>query len=347
MKTQNFRKHQNRLKIEAILKAALCGITAGFGNSAIMAAVLWFTGFDFLWFLLPILAVVVGAAAAVVFYFSLFKPSVVDSARRLDRMGLQERMVTMIELRDDDSCLAKLQRADAEAALKSVDKKQIPFKIKRGLIIPAIVAVVLAFALTILCALSAFGIIVGGDEIIDSLTDGPENYVTINYEAEDGGIIDGEEEQIIVVGTDCTTVTAVADDGYMFKEWSDGLKEPTRQDISMTESVTFYAVFIGLSDEDGEEGENGQQGDQPSDQPGDSSGQQGDEEAPGGDGEFNPDANSAGGKRKPNNQVIDGNTYYREVLEYYQELAQEQMNSEDSELSDEELDLIKQYLGVV
>ena len=59
------------------------------------------------------------------------------------------------------------------------------------------------------------------------------------------------------------------------------------------------------------------------------------------------DATTGGGASKPNNQIIDGKTFYREVLEYYQDLANGQIDSEESGLTEEEIELIKKYLGIV
>ena len=132
----------------------------------------------------------------------------------------------------------------------------------------------------------------------------------------------------------------------MFKEWSDGYKFPTRFEQKVEESVTYTAIFMELEDEEGEESESGDgdkdaQGEQggQSDEPGD--GEQG---AP--DGEFNPNANTGGGQREPNNQIIDGETFYKEVLEYYQQLVNGQIE-DNGGLTDEEIDLIKKYLGIV
>ena len=45
-------------------------------------------------------------------------------------------------------------------------------------------------------------------------------------------------------------------------------------------------------------------------------------------------------------QIIDGKTFYKEVLEYYQELVNGQIE-DNGGLTDEEIDLIKKYLGIV
>ena len=174
-------------------------------------------------------------------------------------------------------------------------------------------------------------------------------YVSVTYEIEEGGIIEGDEEQLIPIGTDASTITAVADEGYMFQGWSDGFAHPTRTDTAISENVIYTAIFAAMDPSDGDGGdEDGSgEGDQDNGGPGDSQ-DQGSPDAPSGsEGDPNPNAQAGGGKREPNNQIVDGNTFYREVIEYYQGLANDQMSSEESELTDEEIDLIKKYLGIV
>ena len=103
---------------------------------------------------------------------------------------------------------------------------------------------------------------------------------------------------------------------------------------------------MDLEDEEGEEGEGG---DGDKDAQGEQGGQgeepgEGEQGAP--DGQFNPNANTGGGQREPNNQIIDGETFYKEVLEYYQQLVNGQIE-DNGGLTDEEIDLIKKYLGIV
>ena len=134
----------------------------------------------------------------------------------------------------------------------------------------------------------------------------------------------------------------------MFKEWSDGYTNPTRYDQKINESITFTAIFIELEDEEGEEGEGGSgDSDKFGDQPGGESNADGDGNQGGGqEGPPNPNATTGGGQRNPNNQVIDGNTFYKELLEYYQELVAGEIE-DNGGLTEEEIDLIKKYLGIV
>ena len=71
-------------------------------------------------------------------------------------------------------------------------------------------------------------------------------YVTVNYMAAEGGRIDGENSQEIELGGDTTVVTAVADKGYQFVKWSDGVTVFKRTDIDVTQDVIVTAIFEKL-----------------------------------------------------------------------------------------------------
>ena len=71
-------------------------------------------------------------------------------------------------------------------------------------------------------------------------------YVTVNYMAAEGGRIDGENSQEIELGGDTTVVTAVADEGYKFVKWSDGVTVFERTDIDVTQDVIVTAIFEKL-----------------------------------------------------------------------------------------------------
>ena len=348
MTNKHFTEYKSKLTLEAVLKSALCGAAVGFGLGLVLGLTFWFTGLEILWVLITA-TLTVAIASGVLFYFKRFRPTDLSNARRLDGLGLEERLVTMVELDGTDSCMANLQRADAKASLGRIDKKQLKIQISRGIVSIAMAFFILGAGMITVNALTELGIIRGGDELLEDLiADEFVEYVTVTYEVEDGGTIDGDDVQDIVKGTDTTLITAVADEGFMFKEWSDGYTNPTRFDQKVNESIVLTAIFIELEDEEGEESENGGNGD--SDQMGENGGnseQEGDgDQAPSGDGEFNPNANAGGGQREPNNQIIDGKTFYKEVLEYYQELVNGQIE-DNGGLTDEEIDLIKKYLGIV
>lgn len=66
---------------------------------------------------------------------------------------------------------------------------------------------------------------------------------TLSYAAEEGGRIDGAAAQKVKKGECGATVTAVAEEGYAFAGWSDGVKTAERQDENVTKNITVTAQF--------------------------------------------------------------------------------------------------------
>lgn len=66
---------------------------------------------------------------------------------------------------------------------------------------------------------------------------------TLKYNAAKGGYIDGKAEQSVEYGSSGSKVTAVADKGYEFKNWSDGVQTAERTDKKITANKTLTAYF--------------------------------------------------------------------------------------------------------
>ncbi|MEG0721004.1 MAG: 5'-nucleotidase C-terminal domain-containing protein [Lachnospiraceae bacterium] len=71
----------------------------------------------------------------------------------------------------------------------------------------------------------------------------PKEMVTVQYTAEKGGTITGEQNQTIERGTDASVVKAVANSGYQFKAWSDGVKTAERTDKTVDKNISVIAAF--------------------------------------------------------------------------------------------------------
>jgi len=67
---------------------------------------------------------------------------------------------------------------------------------------------------------------------------------TLTYTAGTGGSIEGSSTQVVVDGSDGTTVTAVPADGYRFVSWSDEGTSAERRDTAVTASLTVEASFV-------------------------------------------------------------------------------------------------------
>lgn len=349
--TRYFSNQQAKLKLDALVKSLLSGLVVGFSANFVASAITWFlpTGFG-LWISLGTL-VLATAVATVIFYFKAFYPTVIKSARRLDRLGLEERLITMVEYEKDESYIAEVQRLDAQRVLDTVESKSIKIKIRKLIWIPLIIAGVMGSSMTTVATLADLGIIKTGNELIEEmLPDEREVFCAVTYDVEEGGSIDGEADQLVLKGQDASAVTAIPDDGFVFLEWSDGFKKPYRSDKAIEKDLEVFAVFEPA--EDGEEGggEGGGEGDGDSGGTGGESGSSGSGSGDSNEGnDDNSKGDNAGGKYDDWNQIIDGETYYRDKLadpEYSENLAHYLENNRDK-LTPEEIKIIEYYLSIV
>ena len=69
------------------------------------------------------------------------------------------------------------------------------------------------------------------------------NEYTLNYSAGAGGSITGESEQTVSHGSNGSTVTAVADTGYTFVQWNDGVTTAERTDTDVQGDLSVVAEF--------------------------------------------------------------------------------------------------------
>lgn len=75
----------------------------------------------------------------------------------------------------------------------------------------------------------------------------PVKIYTITYYALQGGYIDGTTTQELFINQQGSVVTAVANEGYEFVEWSDGLKNAERSDVAKDGDKYIIAIFREVS----------------------------------------------------------------------------------------------------
>ena len=68
-------------------------------------------------------------------------------------------------------------------------------------------------------------------------------YVAITYTCEEGGKIYGNVYQEVEKGMSGTVVTAIANNGYRFTGWSDGVESAERQENGVTANISVVAQF--------------------------------------------------------------------------------------------------------
>lgn len=338
---QQFEKHFPKLRLEAWIRALCAGLIVGFSVGFVAAALTWFTNLNGLW--IPILAILVATAVSMpIYYTKKFRPTAEKSARRIDRLGLEERLITMVEYAEDQSFIANIQREDAKQKLDEVETSRIKFKMPKKTLVALCVTGVLGVGMSVVTALATLGLLPSGMQMWEEITpEEPIQYVSVTYEVYEGGMIDGEADQLIPMGSSTSMVVAVADEGYEFQGWSDEYSKPDRSDSGITEDVVYVAIFMPLDGQPSEDGDPSEDEDQ--EQP-----QESQEESESQNPEDNPDAPQMNtGKYEEANQIIDGVTYYREVLEEYVNLLIERLETEGGTLTDEERAIIEAYLEVV
>ena len=333
MSSELFKKYYSRIAAEGLIKSFLCGLIVGFAVLFLSAAVCWLVNAKLFWIaILAFLLVMVCMTA--IFYKKKFKPTTKQIASRVDELGLEERILTMNELEGDESYIAMRQREDALAALQTVNEKLLTIIVSTSLIVATCICGVFGIGMTTVTALSAEGIIKSGSELIEEATTPPPKEFELSYEADaDGGMIEGEQFQVVIEGQNGTPVMAVAEEGWAFLEWSDGNTDPYRIDENVLDNITVIAYFVELKD-GGDGGSSG--GDKPSDMPMDGS-QNGDGPGKG---------SGAGGEYTPSNQVIDGETYYGHEYELAFEEMLENL-AQNTEMPDELRQLITNYFETI
>ena len=364
--------YKKRMIATAIVSSVGFGVMIGAGAAFLTAFLCWLLSFGSIW-----LTVGIGIGAALVsgvlLYFLRLRPTEQDVVRQIDRMGLEERAVTMAELRDVDTPMARLQRSDATTQIGGVSPRQVKktfrlYTLPKGASAALGILLVAAIGMTTVTGLTQAGIIPDPGIV----TPEQEKFVTVSYLVEEGGEIEGEADQILTSGEDATPVVAVAEDGWTFVRWSDGGKTTQRTDRGITADLTVTAIFEeigedGDGDEDGSmsddvegdydqnapnpdkndgagnsgdvgnggegESDNGSQGD------GNGTGEGGQEGQGHGDGK----GEGAGGGWSDSNNIIDGETPYRDVLEQYLEAMREQIAN--GTLPQELIDFIESYFN--
>lgn len=296
------KKYRKSLAKEGFIKALIWGCIIGFSAMTVLAVLFYCIGAPLVW-LAPVIGIALILAGTAVLYFAKYRPTLKQVAERTDMFGLKERVITMVEMEGDTSYMAVRQREDTAVQLQKFSNRKLKLQI---MLVPLIIACLLALlgiSSTTVSAMSVSGAVPGIDELLPDSSE-ETSLVQVMYMEEDGGHIEGEPVQIVSAGGDCTEVVAVADDGYVFDIWSDGVTTPERTDKNVVQSMTVFALFIELGDDTaGEEMDDDIDIDRDFDS---------EEQMP---------ASGAGGKYEEHNQVIDGETYYRDVYQEYYEQA--------------------------
>lgn len=338
------RQYKSRLIKERWINSAIRGASVGFFTTIICALICWIFGVKYWWVhILTFTAATV--LTTVLFYFCKFRPSDCQLASRIDELGLEERILTMIHLENDQSYIAKRQREDAASALSKLNSSLLKITVSTSMVIICCVALVLGVGAATASTLTNTSLV----DIIQRKQEEEEeeevlqNTIHLVYGVKDdvGGHVDGKLEQSLLRGNNGAMIQAVAADGYIFIGWTDGYEYATRIDSNVQKDITVDAIFALI--EDNEENDetleekiennygNSNTVNQPNNQ----------EDPINGDGDGRGDGAGAGADSS-SNQVIDGSTYYGD--EYGSSLSDVQNSmSSNNNLSGNEKDVIGDY----
>lgn len=344
-----FDKYYSRIVREGVLKSLVFGLIVCFSAMTLVATLTWLLNFEgALWVTLTCGAVAL-AVSAPIFYFACFRPTTEAIAKRLDGLGLEERLITMLELEKDESYVAMRQREDAKAKLNTVNVKQIKLVLSKAVIVTVAILFVASVSMTTVSALSASDVIppvIGGDDNAPVYFD--VSYVVLGYKGgeefveDEGGIIIGEFDQVVESGQSTTTVVAVADDGWFFLFWmEDGSTDPERSDANIEEDTTFTAVFIMAQESDDDQAEGDEGEGEPSDMP-----QESEIETPPAPPEPSDDPSQGGGSYTNNDMVKDGETNYKDLFDEYYRQAMEIL-SNGGDIPDELREMLEKYFEML
>ena len=357
MKTEELlKKYRARLTKEAILKSLAFGLLIGLSALAVSGFIVWMTGYKNYWISFVVFAVVTTATFAL-FYFLKFKPNDYYVARRVDALGLEERVITMKEFQGESDYIFERQREDAASAVSKVSETLLKISIPLALLIILPVVFLLGTGTTVLSALSAEGVIKSGGDIIRTVEEERnKRFYEVTYVVEGNGIVIDEEIQIVEAGKNTNPVMAVAEDEWAFMMWSDGYEDPVRFEANVFENMKIIAYFVPASGDSPFQGngDKSKEGDQAGDRPGQNgkpgpNGMEGEGEgnSESDDANDQPGGNAGGGKYDPANQIIDGQTYYGgDLYNEYNEKAAEAL-SQDESIDKEMKEYLENYFKII
>lgn len=344
---QHFEKYYSRLMWEGLCKSLLWGALAGFGLNAICALISYFTGFETgFWIALGLL--VVGMAGGTpICYFKWYRPSIARNAKRLDRLGLEERLVTMIEYENDDSYIAQLQREDAKQKLAKINPKSIKFNIPKFLYVTAASCVAAGVLSSTWLGLSNAGLIPNWNQVWHEQILGEQlNRVNIMYEIMGDGEIEGDIEQSVNKGENGDVVVAVATGDSVFAGWLNMLgmvvsKNPVRNEVNVQADVYLFAAFMPAQDGEGQ-GEGDPKEGNPGDQP-QKSNQDGKSES---NNRNDDKSDQGGGSSIANNTIINGEEYYGMNFDMWHQSALDRLQT-GQPLPDGYKQVIENYYDII
>ncbi len=107
-----------RLRWESFLQAIFLGFSGGMIVACMAMLIMRLFAVDYKWWVLFLCMIPVTIFFGLVGYFIVYRLSYKKIIRRVDAAGMQQRLITMMELSKDNSYIAKVQRQDTIKMLK-------------------------------------------------------------------------------------------------------------------------------------------------------------------------------------------------------------------------------------
>ncbi|MDR0426870.1 MAG: hypothetical protein LBH24_06865 [Clostridiales bacterium] len=151
MEENMLRQYRKKLIIEAGIKACILGLAGGLLVGGIIALVSYLTHFIYGFIVAFSALAVVAAGTAPLLYKRFFRVNTQEVAARVDRIGLEERVITAAEFAGSERFIIRKLKADTAEKLQTVTPKAMKFKFPKKLFfllgaVFAASAVALAFA---------------------------------------------------------------------------------------------------------------------------------------------------------------------------------------------------------
>lgn len=122
---------KKKAKKQNIIKAGLCSVAISLLFNIPFLIAFWILGYKYKFIVCAGIFVVGISVLFPVLYSKKFKYTEVQLAKKIDDLGLEERVLTMIELKDDNSLIAKKQKEDTLNALKTVETNDLKGKYRK------------------------------------------------------------------------------------------------------------------------------------------------------------------------------------------------------------------------
>ena len=146
---QQINRFKRRIILNSTINSIIYGLIGAFVFSTIITIILFLfntknIGITLLIFIFSLIVF------SLICYFWRFRVTKKAMAKQIDSLGLDERVITMLEYQNDDSIFARLQREDAYKKLSEISVKQIKINIKKvTLVVLGITLVMFAASFTL------------------------------------------------------------------------------------------------------------------------------------------------------------------------------------------------------